>query len=175
MNAPARWAVILVVSSTFALLVTAFSQWPAFAPVPPGHAELRISMAHRAKRREQCRQLTEEERQALPPTRRVTEVCERGRAHTHLKVMLNDQVLVDETVRPSGLHRDGRAYYQSFMPLVAGDHLLRLTLQDGEPDGEPTLELHHHVTLSPGDALLLAIGDGGAQLRHGRSASEDPS
>lgn len=177
MNPLGRWSIMLLVSAVFVLLVVAFSQWPSFKSVPPGHGELRISMAHRAERREACRPLTEEEREALPPTRRVTEICERGRASSHLKVILNDQVLIDEVIQPSGLHRDGRAYFQSFMPLAAGDHELILMLRDGPAGQPPSVEARHQFRLSAGDALLLAIGDGSAQFRHGTATrtSEDAS
>ncbi len=165
--------VIIITLVVFVGSIGLLSQRPGFAPIPAGHAELRISLAHRAERTEQCRQLTEAEREALPPTRRVTEVCERGRASTYLEVRRNDQVVVSETIRPSGLHGDGRAYYLAFMPVPAGEHLIALSLSDGDGPEAFRIEQQFPVRLAAGEAALLSIGDGQASLHHNPVRTEE--
>lgn len=175
MNPVLRYLVQAVCWLVLAGLVGLFGQGPAFAPVPPDHGELKISLAHLAERLEQCRTLTEAEREALPPTRRVTEICERGRASTHLRVILNGQPLVDRHIQPAGWHGGGRAYFQTAMPLPAGSHTLKLELADGDSSEAFSLQEQFSLELGAGESALLAIGDDGARLRHVPMTTETSS
>jgi hypothetical protein len=173
------WARYLIQGMTAVILVglvAAFSQGPIFAPIPPDHGELKISLSHLAERLQACRQLTEEERMALPPTRRVSEICERERTSTHLQIRLDEQILINQQIRPSGLHGSGRAYFQEFVVLPAGSHQLEVLLKDGHgPDGL-MLEQQFNLHLDPGASALLAIGDGEIRLHQpGPSAKEHSS
>jgi len=154
----AAWALFLVV-------IAAFAAGPAFSPVPEGHGELKISMAHLAERIEPCRQLTEEERQALPPTRRVTEVCERGRVPTLVRVRLDGELVIDRRVRAAGWQEDGRAYLLEFQPLPAGQYQLELSLRDSPRAQGYDMQRRFQLALEPGDSALLEIGDGDVALR----------
>jgi hypothetical protein len=169
MNRAFRMAVRLAVGIALIALIAAFGQGPGFAPIEPGHGQLKLSLAHLAERRESCRQLTEAEREALPPTRRVHEVCERGRASTRVRLSLDDQVLLDQRVEPAGWHGDGRAYLLKFISLPAGRHELTIALSD-QPDPE-RFDKRQRFTLelAAGDSALLAIGDGHISLRQAQT------
>jgi len=176
MNRPMQFTIQALTALGFIALTAALGQGPAFAPVPEGHGELKISVAHLAARLQPCRQLSEEERQALPPTRRVSEVCERGRAPTRIRLTLNGDTLIDQRIAPAGMHGDGRAYFLEFLPLPAGRHELELNLHDSPDDQDDasgyTLRERFILELAPGESALLAIGDGTISLRQ---TSEDPS
>lgn len=154
----AVWALLLIV-------IAAFAAGPAFSPVPEGHGELKISMAHLADRLEPCRQLTEEERMALPPTRRVTEVCERGRVPTLVRVRLDGELIIDRRVKAAGWQEDGRAYLLEFQPLPAGNYQLELALRDSPREQGYDMQRRFNLALEPGDSALLEIGDGDVVLR----------
>jgi hypothetical protein len=154
----AAWALFLVV-------IAAFAVGPAFSPVPQGHGELKISMAHLAERIEPCRPLTEEERQALPPTRRVAEVCERGRVPTLVRVRLDGELIIDRRVKAAGWQEDGRAYLLEFQPLPAGRYELELALRDSPRQQGYDMQRRFSLALEPGDSALLEIGDGDVTLR----------
>lgn len=147
--------------------VALLSQWPTHAPVAPGHGELKLSMAHLTERLEPCRALGEEERAALPPNMRALEVCERARAPALIEVLLDGEVLLAETVRPAGLHRDGRAYLHRVVALPAGRHALQLRLRDSPREDGFDREQHFILDLAPGMSALLRIGDGEAVLHPG--------
>ncbi|HRQ64577.1 MAG TPA: hypothetical protein PKZ76_06925 [Xanthomonadaceae bacterium] len=155
------WAALIVP-------VGLLAQWPSYAPVPHGHGELKLSMAHLTQRMAPCRVLSEEERMALPPNMRVREVCERARAPAVLEIVLDGAVLVTETVRPAGLHRDGRAYLHRVVTLPAGRHALELRLRDSPREDGWDREQTFALDLKPGMSALLRIGDGEATLRAGR-------
>jgi hypothetical protein len=152
------WVVLIVP-------VGLLAQWPSYAPVPAGHGELKLSMAHLTERMEPCRQLSEEERMALPPNMRVMEICERARAPARIEILLDGEILLGETVRPAGLHRDGRAYLHRVVTLPAGRHALELKLRDSPRDDGYDREQHFTLDLKPGMSALLRIGDGEAVLR----------
>ena len=154
----AFWALFLVV-------IAAFAAGPAFSPVPEGHGELKISMAHLADRITPCRQLTEEERMALPPTRRVTEVCERGRVPTLVRVRLDGELIIDRRVKAAGWQEDGRAYLLEFQPLPAGHYELELALRDSPREEGYDMQRRFNLALEPGDSALREIGDGDVALR----------
>ena len=148
-----------------AALVAALAQGPAFSPVAEGHGELRLSMAHLAERLVPCRPLTEEERQALPPTRRVTEICEPGRSPTVIELRLDDELLIRETVTAAGWHDDGRAYLVTTFAVPAGEHRLRMSLRDTPRDEGFDMEKEFILRLESGDAALLEVGDGDVRLK----------
>ncbi|MFU8831223.1 MAG: hypothetical protein ACNA7J_03610 [Wenzhouxiangella sp.] len=180
MNSAMRIVVQALTALGFIALIAALGQGPAFAPVPEGHGELKISVAHLAARLQPCRQLSEQERLALPPTRRVTEVCERGRAPTRIHLVMNGETLIDRLIAPAGMHGDGRAYFLQFLPLPAGHYELELVLHDsahnrpdaGDDRSGYTLSERFVLELAPGESALLAIGDGTISLRQ---SPEDPS
>lgn len=149
------------------LLVVAMAHRPTVRPLPPGNAELKLSMAHLTQRLSPCRQLSEEERAQLPPNMRAFEVCERERAPAVLEILLDGAPLFAETVRPAGSHSDGRAYLHRTWPLPAGDYILELRLRD-----TPRLEgfdqqARFSLTLEPGVSALLSVGDGEPRLHPG--------
>lgn len=129
MKKPARIGIQVVAWTALGLVVAAFADGPRFDPLPAGHGRLTLAVAHLSERREPCRQLSEAERQALPPTRRVSEVCERARSPVDIELTVNGQPLVRQTFKPSGLHEDGRIYSMKRWSLPAGDHDLALTMR----------------------------------------------
>lgn len=147
----------------FAVPVGLLAQWPYFAPLPAGHAELRLSLAHLTERLEPCRPLSADERAALPANMRVLERCGRPRAPALIELMLDEQVLLRVHVRPAGLHRDGRAYLHRTWSLPAGSYRLQLNLRDS-PRQEGFDQQQFWLDLQPGVSTLLRVGDGEAVL-----------
>lgn len=164
MNRSAR---ILAQGATWlglAAVIGAFAQGPAFSPVADDHAELRLSLAHLSERLVPCRQLTEEERQELPPTRRVQEVCERGRSPTVIELRINGQLLLERTITPAGWHDDGRAYLLQRFDLPAGRHRLDMALRDTPREEGFDMQRQFSLHLAAGEAALLEVGDGDITL-----------
>jgi hypothetical protein len=149
------------------LLVVAFAHWPPVTPLPPGHGELKLSMAHLTERLSPCRQLSEDERAALPPNMRVFEICERERAPARLEILLDGEPIFVESVRPAGSHRDGRAYLHRTWPLPAGDYTLELRLRDTPREQGFDKQARFALSLQPGVSALLRVGDGEPHLHPG--------
>lgn len=148
----------------FAAMVGALAKGPRFAPHDPGQALLRVSMAHLSERLAPCRQLSEAERAALPPTRRVTEVCERGRAPTRLVLSVNGRNLLDRTVAPAGLSDNGRSYLMTEFPIQPGRHRIEVQLFDAPGADDPNHHQRFDAQIETGRATLIEIGDNGISL-----------
>jgi hypothetical protein len=144
--------------------VIILAQWPRHSPLPTGHGELKLSLAHTTERLQPCRQLGAIELQALPPNMRNVEQCERGRAPARLRLELDDRLLLDARVDPAGLHSDGRAYLQRRWSLPAGRYALRLVLRDSPREKDAGREQRFDLLLAPGDSVLLQVGDGEVRL-----------
>jgi hypothetical protein len=148
-----------------AALLGVFAQWPRFAPLPAGHGELKLSLAHLTERMQPCHTLSAEERQALPPNMRMLERCERARAPAVIELTLDGEVLLAEAIRPAGLHRDGRAYLYRHWALPAGDYALELALRDSPREEGFDRRQRFELTIVPGASALLKVGDGEAVLQ----------
>ncbi|MDT8448954.1 MAG: hypothetical protein RQ847_02155 [Wenzhouxiangellaceae bacterium] len=166
-----RGARILIragVWAALAVLVAAFASGPEFRLLPDGHGQLTLAIARLTDRVRPCRQLTEAERQALPPTRRVREVCERERRALFARLALDGRVLFERRLAPSGLHDDGRVYRIERWPLPAGEYVAELVLdavagEDRVENGTPvsrTLAFR----LEPGRSAVIDVGDHEVEL-----------
>jgi len=116
--------------AAFGGLLALFSHRPAYAPLAPGEALLLLSIAHAGARLEPCRALSESELAALPPNMRAPLDCPRERSPVRVTVALDGRLLLDETLPPTGVARDGAASLYRRIAVPAGRHSLRVTLDD---------------------------------------------
>ncbi|MFU8877791.1 MAG: hypothetical protein ACNA7E_06590 [Wenzhouxiangellaceae bacterium] len=168
----------------FGLLIAAFSAGPRFSPLSADQAQLTLALAHLTDRVEPCRQLSEAERQALPPTRRVSEICERARRHLAIELSLDQELLYREILAPGGLHGDGRIYRIEQWPVSAGTWQLRLRLAEPTDvpgvrheqvhdvfDGPESQAVSFDFTAEPGASIVLEVEDQSIRLRHAADAA----
>jgi len=141
--------------AAFAWLIVALSHAPSIAPVPAGAALLQVSIAHAGARLAPCRRLTAEELARLPPNMRAPEACPRGRSPVRVTVELDGRVLVDETLEPSGLARDGTSTLYRRIPVAAGERRLTVRVIDDLRAPARAYERRARVALSPGQVLSI--------------------
>jgi hypothetical protein len=158
----------------FMAITGVFAQWPSYSPLPAGHGELKLSMAHLTERLEPCVELSYEELMALPPNMRVPERCPRARAHAVIQVLADGEPLLDTAVRPVGLARGGRSYLQANWGLPAGRYALELRLRDTPREEGFDKVQHFELELAAGESVLLSVGDGDARLIPGRDPAARP-
>lgn len=150
--------------TVMAAVVGALAQGPGFAPHAPGQALLRVSIAHLSERLQPCRRLTEAERAELPPTRRVREVCERGRAPTRLTLTVDGRTFLEETIEPAGMSDDGRSYLMKAFRVDPGRYVIEIELHDSPEPGGPDHQARFDAHLEAGRVALIEISDGGIAL-----------
>lgn len=121
--------------AAFALAIGVLSQAPAYHPLEPQQALLRLTLNHAGQRLGACRQRTAEELARRASNMRDTEVCPRERASVRVSIQLDGATIVDRIVPPRGIARDGASTLYHRMPVPAGTHRLRVAIADG-PDPE---------------------------------------
>jgi coenzyme F420-reducing hydrogenase delta subunit len=120
----------------FALASVIFTVWPRFSQLDDGNAIISLTFSHAGQRVEECRKLTQEELNKLPPNMRKPTDCPRQRHPVDVLFSVDDQVLYQQSLSPSGVWRDGEsvAYYRFEIP--AGSHELFIGMNDsGRKDG----------------------------------------
>lgn len=166
MNAGLRIVAQAALYAAFAAGIGYFSTSPAFEPIAPGHALLRISLNHAGQRKSACHVRTPEELAKLAPNMRAAEDCPRERAPVRVKVELDGAAIADIVAVPSGLSRDGASVAYRRLAVPAGEHRLRVALAD---DAAGTFDRvrEETVTLVAGRVLVVdfAPGKGSILLR----------
>ncbi|MCM2328202.1 MAG: hypothetical protein NDI88_09960 [Lysobacter sp.] len=166
MNRAVAWGLQVVLYGAFAATLGWFSTSPAFEPLPPGHALIRVSLNHAGQRKAACRTRSPEELAKLAPNMRAAEDCPRERAPVLVKVELDGKSVADIVAIPSGLSRDGASVAYRRIPVPAGTHRIRVKLAD---DAAGTFDRvrEEEMRLDPGRVLVVDFepGKGGIVLR----------
>jgi hypothetical protein len=138
-----------------ALLLGYFSSAPAYAPIPPDQALIKLSFMHGAQRRGDCRRLSSEELAKLAPNMRKTVECPRERLPVIVELELDNELLYAATLPPTGLSGDGpsRAYQRFVVP--PGRHRLVVRMRDtARTEGFDHLR-EADIELRPGQNLAI--------------------
>jgi len=166
MNRAVAWGLQVVLYGAFAATLGWFSTSPAFEPLPPGHALIRVSLNHAGQRKSACRTRSPEELAKLAPNMRAAEDCPRERAPVLVKVELDGKSVADIVAIPAGLSRDGASVAYRRIPVPAGTHRIRVALAD---DAAGTFDRvrEEEMRLEPGRVLVVDFepGKGGIVLR----------
>ncbi len=166
MNRALAWGLQVVLYGAFAATLGWFSTSPAFEPLPPGHALIRVSLKHAGQRKVACRTRSPEELAKLAPNMRAAEDCPRERAPVLVKVELDGKSVADIVAIPSGLSRDGASVAYRRIPVLAGTHRIRVALAD-DIAGTFDRVREEEMRLDPGRVLVVDFepGKGGIVLR----------
>jgi len=107
-----------------------FSSRPVYTQIPANSAQIKMSFSHGGARKEPCRKLTPAEIAKLPPSERRPNTCARERTSIRAQLLLDDHVIYDGVLMPTGLAGDGPARtYQKFI-VPAGRHTIEARMRD---------------------------------------------
>jgi hypothetical protein len=119
-----------------AVLLAALSQRP-YTPPAAADAMLRLSWRVPGERVQECRRLSEEERERLPAHMRRDEVCEGRLLPSVLVVEVDGRTVVHDTVRGSGARGDRPLSVFRELALPPGAHAVRVRFERAErADGD---------------------------------------
>jgi len=138
-----------VAYALFALVVGHFATQPAYTHLGPDKALIKLSFSHAGAHAQECRQLTQEELNKLPPNMRRPMECARERLPLLVELVLNGEVLYRDTLPPSGLSNDGASTAYRKFPVSAGAHHLVARLRDSRRKDGFDYEKAIDVTLAP--------------------------
>ena len=147
----------------FMAVVWYFSIKPPYHQLEQDQAVVTLSFTHATKLREPCRKLSQEELMKLAPNMRLSMDCKRERSPLNLELYLDDKLLTEVVLQPSGIHKDqGVSMFQS-IKVKAGEHKLRIWLNDDVKVEGATYKHEQSVNIKPEQLLLIDFdaGSGG--------------
>lgn len=123
-------------------------------------ATLKVAVRHAGKIVGECTRLSSEEYAKLPANMKRPEVCPRERSSLRLEVQLDGDVLYAETVPASGLHSDGVSSIYLRFSVPAGQHRLRLAMNDDVSVEGDTWQLDQVIDLQKRQVMVVAFKEG---------------
>lgn len=152
---PLQLAGQIVFFAAVAAFTGYFASNPVYSRFPEGMAQIKLSFAHGANRKVECRRLTSKEIAALPATERRPNTCSRERIPIRIQIEVDGAILYDDELQPTGLSRDGPARTYRKFQVPAGLHTLVARLRDTKRADGFDYEATHEVTLQPWQNLAV--------------------
>jgi hypothetical protein len=119
----------LVITALF-VAVAAFSNWPVYRGIPRDSAIVMLTFVHGADRKGECRRLTPEEIQKLPPNMRRVQECPRGRRPIYVELDLEGKTVFQANLPPTGIAGDGPSKVYKRFVVPAGSHDIAVRMRD---------------------------------------------
>jgi hypothetical protein len=142
------------------IVVWYFSIKPAYHQLDENQSVITLSFTHATKIREACRKLTQDELMKLAPNMRLATDCPRERSPLRLELYLDDVLLTKEIVEPLGFHKDQGVNLFKRIKVNAGEHKLRLWMNDDVNVSDATYKYEKFVLLKPEQQLLIDFDAG---------------
>lgn len=149
------WAGQVLLYALFALVIGAFSRWPAYHPLNASEALIKVSFSHTGKPVGDCRQLSAAELAKLPPNMRAPTLCPRERSPVAVEVDVGGAAALRRSAAPSGLSRDGASSVYQRLVVPAGEQRIAVRLNDDARHAGFTHQREALVTLVPSQVLVI--------------------
>lgn len=125
-----RYGGQMLAYAAFVALLGYFATAPAYHPIEPDTAVIKLSFVHVGQRKVECRKMSPEEVARLAPNMRLTLDCPRERLPVIVELELDGKLLVRRELAASGLSHDrASSVYQKFV-VAPGHHQVTARLRD---------------------------------------------
>lgn len=157
-------AVQIIAYALFCAVIGLFSFWPGLRLIGDDEAVISLSFTHSGRRVGECRRLSQDELQALPPNMRTPDECPRERHALRVYLQIDGMTLYDEILPPSGFWADGKStVYQRFRT-PAGRHQLTVKMNDSGITDTFDYEKSATLELLAGQNLVVHFNPARQQL-----------
>lgn len=146
----------------FAAVVGLLSVWPRYEMVGQQEAIISFTFSHAGKRIGECRRLTQEELNELPPNMRKPADCPRERHPIRVELRSGEAVLYEDVLAPSGIWSDGKANVYRRVVVPAGRHSIFVGMSDSGSDQEFDYQAVANIDIAPGRNVVVRFDE---QLR----------
>lgn len=153
----------IAVYAAFAAFVGLLSAWPPYTNLDENRAIISLVFSHAGKRVSECRQLTQEELNELPPNMRTMNDCPRERHPVRVELRSGAEILYQATLLPSGIWADGKASIYQRIEVAAGTHTLFVGMNDSGGAGFD-YEKSSTIELAPRRNLLVQFDDQASEI-----------
>lgn len=155
MNRVLRYVIQVFYYAFFMVVVWFFSIKPPYQQLKENEAVITLSFVHATKLREACRKVSQEELLKLAPNMRLSIDCPRARSPLVYELYLDEQLLHKSILDPPGFHNDQSVNIFSRVKALAGDHVLRVWMNDDINVEGATYELKQSIALKPEQQILI--------------------
>lgn len=152
-----RYAVQAIAYALFAAFVAVLSAWPGYTLLRSDEAILSLSFSHAGERVGECRQLTQQELNELPPNMRKPADCPRERHPLVVQLALGGTLLYADTLQPSGLWKDGKANVYQRITIEVGRHRIEIGMNDAGSGPSFTHEAEFDIEVLPGQNRVITF------------------
>ena len=152
---PWKIPVTAVAYALFAVLVGWLSVWPRFQLINEGQAMVSVSFSHAGQRIGECRRLTQQELDKLPPNMRKLDDCPRQRLPVRVVFSSDDNMLYEAVLQPTGFWNDGESSVYRRLALPAGKKRLFIGMIDSSRSEGFDYSLEQEIDLMPGQHLVV--------------------
>jgi len=143
----------------FIAVVGVFSAWPDYKLLEDDRAVISMVFSHAGQRIGDCRTLTQDELNTLPPNMRKLDECPRQRFPVTVELHSGDTRLYGATLMPSGVWADGKSSVYNRIEVDAGLHELHVTMVDGDGAAGYDYILQRTVNILPGQNLVIRFDE----------------
>lgn len=143
----------------FVAVVGVFSAWPDYKLLEDDRAMISMVFSHAGQRMGECRTLTQDELNKLPPNMRKPNDCPRERFPIEVELHSGGMLLYSATLTPSGIWADGKSSVYNRIEVDTGLHELRMTMIDGDGAAGYDYVLQQTVNIRPGQNLVIRFNE----------------
>ena len=154
-NKPLRFLLQAFNYSLFMGVVWYFASAPSIRLIGEDEAKLTIAFAHAGQLREPCRMLSQEELNKLAPNMRKIDDCPRERSPVTIEAELDGAIVYSASLPPPGLFGDGGVDVFFSAKIPAGEHRLKLKMNDSVRVEGFNHQFGQVVTIEPAQILLV--------------------
>ena len=144
----------LVIAALF-VAVAAFSDWPVYRQISRGSAIVMLSFVHGADRKAECRRLTPEEIQKLPPNMRRVQECPRARRPVYVELDLGGKTVFQANLPPTGIAGDGPSKVYERFVVPVGKHDIAVRMRDTARSDGFDHERHEAIEVAPDQLFVI--------------------
>ncbi len=145
----------IIFFALFAVILMTFSNSPPYEHFSHDNALIKISISHSGQIKGKCSKRSADELAKLSPNMRVSEICPRERSSIQLDLEVDGKLIFSNSVRPSGIQRDGIASIYERLTVPIGKHHLVVRMKDHEKLADYNYVKQMDVSLAPGQVFVI--------------------
>jgi ferredoxin/coenzyme F420-reducing hydrogenase delta subunit len=154
-----RLPLTITAYALFMIFVGWFSVWPRYELIEQGQAMVSLSFSHAGQRIRECRKLSQEELNKLPPNMRKADDCPRERLPVFIAFSSDGNTLYEASRSPTGLWNDGESNVYHRMVIPAGRQKLFIGMNDSGREQGFDYTLEQEINFVPGQHVVVEFDD----------------
>jgi len=120
----------ILMYAMFIVVVGVLSVWPPYQLGDKDRAIIALVFSHAGDRISECRILSQDELNKLPPNMRKPSDCPRERHPVRVELRTGTNTLYADTLLPSGIWADGKASVYQRIEVPSGEHEIFVGMND---------------------------------------------